>query len=535
MNIPNIPKYTKGLFFALLLLFGFFSLYPLLSYQPFLAQGDHGLNFYCFQQTALGKVPMQNFWWPYGPLMPYYYAGFIKLFGDSMAAVFLGRIFLYLLAGAFCYMTLSLYFHPLLAFAGAIWVWAFHPDFFYTYNHFGAIALFFASAYFLIKHIKSGRIKYIYGSLFCSFFIMLIRVNMGLAVVAGICASFVLIGLFDKSLTKKNVIQVFAAACAFGLVAAGIYLVLLKGLQPYQIQQAMPYFEKGYYASSLFERVTRYIRSIAQNFDFAKPANLAVSAFAVIAFIHVILTHKSNTDTKLKRDQLLIFIILAVLLLVSSHEYLLGTHEYRIIWMKPFHLLLLFFILGFGTDSLASGLKILAYFLLVVIAAQAILGMHAKFRRDKLPFYYLAHPKAKIYISNDPYWSETVDNTVNFLTKNMAQDESFLAVPFDAFYYYLTDKPSPVWELIFLNKNGMPPQQEEKIIQALKDKNVRWVVLSNRIFSPEVAFGKFGEDYMVRLAPYLNENYKVVAQFGDWKARPGWNNYHATRVLKRIE
>ena len=38
-----------------------------------------------------GKLPYKDFWWVYGPLMPYYYGLFYKIFGMHITSVLLGR------------------------------------------------------------------------------------------------------------------------------------------------------------------------------------------------------------------------------------------------------------------------------------------------------------------------------------------------------------------------------------------------------------------------------------------------------------
>jgi hypothetical protein len=53
---------------------GLFLLLPGVQSQPFIATGDHGRDLYAAAAILQGEVPYRDFWWVYGPLMPYYYA-----------------------------------------------------------------------------------------------------------------------------------------------------------------------------------------------------------------------------------------------------------------------------------------------------------------------------------------------------------------------------------------------------------------------------------------------------------------------------
>ena len=74
-----------AVFFLTLLTAGVI-LYPTINYQPWLASGDHGRDLYCFKATLDGAVPYRDYWWVYGPIMPYYYAVFLKFFGRGCRA-----------------------------------------------------------------------------------------------------------------------------------------------------------------------------------------------------------------------------------------------------------------------------------------------------------------------------------------------------------------------------------------------------------------------------------------------------------------
>src|SRR3989338_7405669 len=157
-----MPKF-KNLFAILLVaLTGCFFIADQCLFQKDLAQGDHGRDLYAFAAVLRGEVPYRDFWWVYGPLMPYYYGAFFKIFGIHAASVLLGKCCLTLTAGVLIYVSLSLFIPPLMAYLGALWFWAYNPDFYFTYNHAGGIALLLAATYTLLSYIKKAETKYLF-------------------------------------------------------------------------------------------------------------------------------------------------------------------------------------------------------------------------------------------------------------------------------------------------------------------------------------------------------------------------------------
>ena len=65
-----MKKFSNILSFALLILAGVCVLSPHFDYQPWLSQGDHGLNLYAAEASMRGERPYHDYHWFYGPLMP---------------------------------------------------------------------------------------------------------------------------------------------------------------------------------------------------------------------------------------------------------------------------------------------------------------------------------------------------------------------------------------------------------------------------------------------------------------------------------
>ena len=65
-------RHKKNIFFCLTCLLGIVVLYPFIDYQPIMATGDHGRDLYAARVALEGRVPYRDYWWVYGPAMPYY-------------------------------------------------------------------------------------------------------------------------------------------------------------------------------------------------------------------------------------------------------------------------------------------------------------------------------------------------------------------------------------------------------------------------------------------------------------------------------
>ena len=104
---PDLKKFLPGILNPLGLLLviaaGILLNFPYFNFHIHLAQGDHGNNFYVARRVLQGAIPYRDFWWVYGPLMPYYYALFYKIFGINMHSLLLGYHFLNLLCGVTLY------------------------------------------------------------------------------------------------------------------------------------------------------------------------------------------------------------------------------------------------------------------------------------------------------------------------------------------------------------------------------------------------------------------------------------------------
>jgi len=539
-------KYEKIFFLWLSLILGFFVLLNISDYQPFLSQGDHGRDLYAFKQTLSRDIPYIDYWWVYGPLMPYYYALFFKLFGISIKSIILGKSVLILLSSIFFYLTLCLWASPILAFLATAWLFLFFPDFFFTYNHAGGIAIIFALMYYLLSFLKTKRVKFLYYLIFCSFLLCLIKINFGIFALFCSIVSLLLIDFFQKKLphTKtKKPFYLFALIILPSVIFI-IYYAFLYSLPFYEIKQCLPYLAEDHpYNVSLLTSLSMLMVDIKKNVIHSLP-NVFLALLINLSLGQIILLlfrkgEKNNLGKNLslwttKKEIILIYAILCLFYVCFLHEFFASGVFYRSFWGKPFVMLLMFITISFGTCNLSKPIKTLLHATLLLIIILEICSMTERLKKIKNPFHYFPLEKAKIYTRNSPAWLATATYTVNHLKKNLKEEETFLAIPYDPLYYYLTDKKSPTRQLIFFDHINIPKEQEEKIISELEKKQVNWIVLSNRSHANEPGLGRFGVTYCVLLGEYIRKNFEIVAQFGDWINEPLWSSNHGTRVLRRI-
>src|SRR5208283_4844581 len=115
-----LKQNAKCLVLLLVLSAGILITAPYANFQDFLAQGDHGRDLYATQAVLRGEIPYKDFFWFYGPLMPYYYAAFFKIFGVQITSILLGKMVLNIACGILCYLAVSEIFIPTAAFATSL-------------------------------------------------------------------------------------------------------------------------------------------------------------------------------------------------------------------------------------------------------------------------------------------------------------------------------------------------------------------------------------------------------------------------------
>lgn len=526
---------TSFLFFALTLVAGIFILAPFHNFQLHLAQGDHGRDLYCFRQILNGQVPYRDFCWPYGPLMLYFYALCYKILGINIHSVLMGQHFLFLLCGLSVFLTINIFAAGYLALTAAVWFWVFFPPFEHTYNHIGGILMILLSVYFLLKYLRSTQIHHLWAGLLCVVLLSFIKINFGISTLAAFITAVIIVDRYNgRGLTAEKRIFYLCALLAAPLLMAGTYAAMLAGLPGYFIKQCLPY------GSSYLQTRSAPLESIQlfwQNFAVTTAGQawhgwLLILELSATGWLTYLLWRKKMPTTG--RQEL--FLVLGSLIIFSFftlHEFFLNATMYRAHWNKPVQTLFVFLVLAVATRQFPARFKILLCLTLLTAAGHRHL-LHRQFVPViQVPLQYISLERGKIYIGNSFPWLSVVQNSCQYLQKNLKEGETFIALIDDALYYFLTDKPSPTPVLTFSEHSHLPPEQETEIIKALEKKQVNYVLISNRANSKEPGMGYFGKTYCPLLAGYIADNFRSMAVFGEWDQDPGWVTKHAVEILKR--
>ena len=535
MNLLQPNKNTKLSFFCLTIISGIIILYPYTHFNLLISQGDHGHNLYSFYQTSLGKLPFKDYWYPYGPLMPFYYAIFLNIFGASIKAVLLGKTLCIGMAGLFVFLGLSLFISPLLSFIASLWYWTFCPDFFYNFNHTGAYTFNMALLYFLFSYIKTGRRQFIYCGYVCNLFTFLVKINFGLFSLFAFMASLLLI--YYRKNTLKNISFYAFPLLAIPLSVALLCWPLMAGLPQYAVSQCFSYFNAYFYQVSILYTLQRL---------FIYFFEMAVSSwpnfiFTSLVFISsVSLCHSlvvNRFEKGVKNNLLLILATLALFTILNLHEFFGDSREfmflYKLNMMVPFQIILSFVLIHYGLYFLNDKLKLATYFITFMILFRTIDAGHRMISYVESSGHYLSLRRGQIHATNEREWFSTVERTVSYLESHLNEDELFFALPYEPLYYFLVGRPSPTWQVMTIEATGIPPAQEAEIIRDLDSKNVNYIVLSNRSYSLEDGVGILGQTYLPGLYGYILKNFEEVASYGNWDAVAGWNVGHAVKILKR--
>ena len=530
-----MKKPSNILALLLLILTGLCVFSPYFDYQPWLSTGDHGLNLYAAEAALRGELPYHDYHWFYGPLMPYYYALFFKIFGAKITSAIIGQIALNILSGCFIFAGLSLFTSPLIAFGAAIWFWAFDFGFHYTYNHFGGIMLSTLLLYYHFLYIKTSRKKTLYACLFVIFLLSFVKINIGLSALAAFCLSVTIKEFLDGKLNSK-LFKIFLLSALAGIpLLLGIaHYFLLKGLPFYIIKQGFQYFGTDAFKDiypplsasllSLPKLLFHYAKTSVPQFGFCL---LLLACFVKIIFC-LRKTEKAERNAFFAASAALLLYYLFLL-----HEYLISGIFYRRIWSAPFLTALCFLLIGYAAKKFHKNLAAILVVAVLFLPIKRIFNDNAEISRFKVAHHSLPHPRGNIYYKNSPLWTYTVSLTLDFIENNMGEKDLFLAIPYEPLYYFLSGKPSPSRQLAFFDFIAIPKEQEKQIIQEIESHKTNYVLLSNRINSSEIGLGVFGETYCPLLARYIDENFETVATFGDWANPPGWAWNHSVQILKR--
>ncbi|MDA2934774.1 hypothetical protein MYX82_10595, partial [Acidobacteria bacterium AH-259-D05] len=533
--IRKLIHHQKATLFILTFITSIIVLSPYMNYHGLIAPGDHGRDFYAYEQTMNGKVPYLDYWWVYGPVMPYYYATFLRILGVNIVTILVGKILLKIVAGLSFYFGLRAIIHPAFAYLASSWFLVFHQDFFFTHNHAGGIMLIVGCACCLLHYIREENVLYLWWGLIFALTLAFVKVNFGYAALVILALSTFIIDLTRKQKpTRSKKLFYILAIFALPLLIIGIYWLIIRGLPIYEIRQVFPYLEADHpYNVSLWNALQQFAQ---------KQWEYATSNWASIAFSTLIISSTIRTlylliakklDPSKERMIGLSLIVLSIFYIANLHEFLKSGVSYRTIWSEPLGMMLSFIVIYTATFTWPNRWRTCLWISIFCLISWGFYSNMVTVREVKKANRYLSHPRAKVYLANRDRWIKTVDETTDFLSRTLKEDELFFALPYDPLYYYLTHKESPTRQLIFFDHINIPEEQERKIISELEQKNVAYILISSRQNSDEHGLGVFGQTYCPLIAQYIDANFEPIAQFGDWQNPPGWAWNHGTVIFKR--
>ncbi|MBF0571998.1 MAG: hypothetical protein HQL12_09040 [Candidatus Omnitrophica bacterium] len=528
--------HPRTIFLLLTILMAGFFIWPELNFQDNISQGDHGRDLYAFDAVTHGKLPYKDFWWVYGPLMPYYYGLFFKIFGVRITSILLGRALLVVACSVFFYLSAACLMSPGLAFLAASWFTQSRQEFFFTYNHIAGIAAELIICWCLLSYTRIESMRYLWIALIADFVLGLVKINFGLAGLCGIVLSVLLIDFAKKypfNAPKKRFY--LAAAGLIPLLLGLIYWLLLKDLPFYAIRQCMPYFgdDQPHHAPPLLV-IPYYFTQHWLTFIHT-PVDIAIGIIlhgCTLLSLYLLITKK--IEKTYRQEILLGLAMIGVFFVVYFHEFLVSAVWYRCYWSLPFLVLFNFVMIAVAFGLIPKFLRILILVFFGALTALGIVAHIGSIQSQKHPYNYLSMPRGQIYVGNEPEWTDTVNKVTSFLNTTLKKGDLFFAMPYDCLYYYLTGKESPTRQLIFFDHIKIPQQQEISVIKELESHKIRLVLMSNRIVSDELGLGIFGKTYCPLLSQYIHENFSpLVRQGGDWTKPPKPNSNHGVIILKR--
>lgn len=521
---------------------GFVILWPSLSYQPWFSSGDHGLNLYAASQTANGGIPYQDFQWWYGPLMIYYHAFFIKIFGDTLSSVLLANYLIRVTTVFFIYLILSKFIPQYLAVLASGWYAGYQPDFPHTYNHAGGVLFILISLWLFNQYAEKQRFVYLKIGSIAIVCLFLIKINIGLFAWASFWISTFLVDLSKGIEGKKSqILKKIKIIITTPLITIFLYLFFFKGLPLYYINQCLglggPYHQHP--CSIQLGGLTK-----SCIFWLQKGPNLygPVSRLTpdgvlfiphIIALILFIIHKKFASENENKNCFLRALIIFYF---IFNHEFILKGHYqiYTIYWSAPFFIIMAFLVIGIFLKYQSSFFRKTIYLLLTILIMLQTIGIYEMRNHIiNLKNHRVLMKKLNICLLNDRRsWIDVAAQTTAYLKKNMKKNDSLLVLPYDSLYYYLLDLTSPIREQYFFQFNHMPIEQEMNIINLIRQKKVDWVLVSNRSMSNEPGLGNFGKSHNIKLANYIYNHYREENSFGLWNVTGGWASDHAIKIYR---
>ena len=509
---------------------------PMLDVYPSLTPGDMGRDLYASQMVLEGRLPFRDYWWQYGPLMPFYYAFWLLVAGVNLVSVKIGVGVVYFLCSFLTYRLLRLFTSAPVAFLSALAFLGF--DMTWTFNHIGAIPLLLLSLFSLWKFFLTGQCRWPYLGMLALTAATLVKINTGVAFFGAFLASLF---FFNGDALRRHSRPplawkhfVFLSVLFLGMIA-GIYRFFTEGAPAGWIDQWFPL--NPVYRSFLDSPWTNF-KHLVLHFLVWQPKRLL--GVDLTGFLFLLgwrgLARRSLSSRK---REVLAAVAGSLLLFLgaSSLDYLtLGALIYRLdFWIFPFLVVALGLCVESAKILLGKTLqKLAAVFFLSFLLWKPSFDLKEALA-SKTPGRYLDLERGKVYLmgplSSVETSVETFREGTRFILENSSPDQEILAVPYDPLYCFLAGRRHAPWEVKFIQDSPPSEGREDALIRSLETKQVPLVLMSNRSHSSERGIGYFGKTHCRKLAQFLSDRFEEVKTIGPWQA--DYPLFHALKVFRR--
>jgi len=511
-------KKSRYLYFLVTTIIGLIVLIPQLRYQPFLLQGDHGRDLYLFQQVAHGASPYRDIATDNGPLMPYYYAIFLSLFGDSVQSVLLGYAILILLAGLMIFLIARRSVSETWALIGALWYWAWRgQEFFYTFNHIGAVVLGLIVLYFTLCAIETPQRRYIICAMIGSIICVLIRPDIGLASAA---ASVICYALFCHDSGRS---RLWPAAGLLGIL--GISLGAIRFSCPELLQLYQHEAHLDYLTSNLILFIRERWIFLTQNL-----LMMGISGLMALLVMTGVVSLIRSRNTMITQKRIRHLGCALIFIGFFFMEYLSGTRFFRWIWIMPMVFLVMIYGVASSFSMISAWIRRLCAGVIVGVCLVMIALNYADALTSKQDGVILDIGETRVALAPARKdWIQTVESASDVIKYWTRDGDSILAIPYDALYCFLTGRRLAVKNpVLFL-------ADSRSVIESIQSQEVKVILISNRAFhhNEQDRFGIFGKDYGIELWRYIQTNYDLTTQIGPWAKTPSALDHHAVQIYVR--
>ena len=380
---------------------------------PLLATGDSGRDLYAFWRTAEGDAPYRDFYWNYGPLMPYYFAAFLRALGTTIESVLIAAAVLQIACGLAVHGVLRMLVAPAFASAGALWFLASDPGFYYTWNHPGAVLAALVALGLVLRQLdrpgtRSGRA--LLPVLVCA---VGVKLNAGLATLAATLISLAAIAWWSGAPARRVARAWLVLAVGTPLVALACIVPFTFGLPVDYLLQCFPYAPgydmPGEPVADVLARLGRFVvtrftdrtafRPGASPYLSGAPNGLLVALVLASLGVLAFARRSSLPDVWLRRA----VAILVAFFVLSLHEFLVSGLIHRLSWGTPILTVLCFVAIGRAGERVprsVTAVVLAALFTAVGVDARAR-HRYAEDLRGQ-PERRLPMTAAGVFVGNEP-------------------------------------------------------------------------------------------------------------------------------------